>query len=129
MVTTRKLLIDFNSPCYYDVLTYKKGASYEHGKNYFLSSDGIPASLRIPQMCSTISRRLQGAKLFLRGSTSLYGFRAIDLSRKLTRYRIVSAIHAAETLSHRFPWFNIQKHISRCQQSARLAYLCRLCPD
>ncbi len=59
MVTTKISLIDFNSmPCYYDVLT-KKGASYEHGQNYFFSSDGIPASIRIPQMRPTLSGRLQ----------------------------------------------------------------------
>src|SRR3989338_9019667 len=83
MVTTIKLLIDFNSPCYYDVLTYKKGASYEHGKNYFLSSDGIPASLRIPQMRSRLSRRLQDTKFFMYGSIFKHGFRATDISAKV----------------------------------------------
>ncbi len=69
MVTTKISLIDFNSmPCYYDVLT-KKGASYEHGQNYFFSSDGIPASIRIPQMRPTLSGQLQDAKLFVRSTS------------------------------------------------------------
>src|SRR3989339_786790 len=125
MVTTKILLIDFiSTPCYYDVLT-SKGASYEHGQNYFFSSDGIPASLRIPQMRPALSRRLQGAKFFVPGSIFMHGLRATDISRKFTRHRILPAIHADETLSHGFSRFNIKKHISRCQQSARLAYLCR----
>src|SRR3989339_2129834 len=100
MVTTKILLIDFiSTPCYYDVLT-SKGASYEHGKNYFLSSDGIPASLRIPQMRSTLSRRLQGTKFFMYGSIFKHGFRATDISRKFTRYRIVPTLYAPKTLSY-----------------------------
>ena len=58
----------------------------------------------------------------------MHGLRATDVSRKFAQYRIVPAIHAAKALPYGFSRPNIKKHISRCKQSARLAYLCRLCP-
>ena len=126
MLTAKNLLIDLNSiACYFGVPT-SKGASNEHGQNYFFSGYGIPASLRIPQMCYAISRRLQSDKFFMPGSIFMHGFCAIDLSREFTRYRIVFAIYAAKTLPHGVSGVDFPQHISQRQQSTRLAHLCRL---
>src|SRR3989338_4403766 len=96
MITSKKFLIDLNSmPCYFDVPTIK-GASYEHGQNHLFSSNVILTFVRIPQMRPEISGRLQSTKFFMHGSIFMYGFRAIDLSRKFARYRIMLALHATE---------------------------------
>src|SRR3989338_10311316 len=129
MLPAKNLLIDFNSiACYFGV-PISKGASNEHGQNNFFSSYGILASLRIPQMRPALSGRLQGAKFFVHGSIFMHGFFAINLPRKFARYRILSAVHAAETLPHGHPRPGLPQHISQRQQSARLAYLCRLRDD
>ena len=69
-------------PCYYDVLT-KKGASYEHGQNYFFSSNGILASIQIPQMRPTLSGRLQDSKLFVHGSILCMAFAQLTYRENL----------------------------------------------
>ena len=126
---SENLLIDLNLiACYFGVPT-DKGASNEHRQNYFFSGHGILATLRIPQMCCAIPRRLQGAKIFMYGSIFMHGFCATDLSRKPARHHGMFTIHATKTLSHGHPGLNIQKHISRRQQSTRLAYLRRLCAN
>jgi len=126
MLPAKNLLIDLNSiACYFGVPT-NKGASNEHGQNDFFSSHGIPAYLRIPQMRPALSGRLQGAKFFVHGSIFMHGLCAINLPRKFARYRILPAVHAAETLPHGHPRPGLPQHISQRQQSARLAYLCRL---
>src|SRR3990167_8933112 len=126
MLPAKNLLIDLNSiACYFGV-PINKGASNEHGQNDFFSSHGIPAYLRIPQMRPALSGRLQGAKFFVHGSIFMHGLCAINLPRKFARYRILSAVHAAETLPHGHPWPGLPQHVSQRQQSARLAYLCRL---
>src|SRR3990167_5074648 len=122
MLPAKNLLIDLNSiACYFGVPT-NKGASNEHGQNYFFSSDGIPAFVRISKMCYALQRRLQDSKLFMHGSIFVHGLCTIDLSRKFTRHRIMFAIHAIKTLSHGYSWSNIKKHVSRCQRKSRLAY-------
>ena len=125
MLTVKNLLIDLNSiACYFGVPTI--GAFNEHGQNNFFSSHGIFTNIRIPQMCRTISRRLQSTELFMHGSIFMYGFCTINLSRKFARYRIVSEIHATEALSHGHSRSSLSQYISQRQQSTRLAYLCRL---
>src|SRR3990167_10440927 len=100
MLPAKNLLIDLNSMACYFGVPVKKGASNEHGQNNFFSSHGILASLRIPQMRPALSGRLQSAKFFVYGSIFMHGFCAINLPRKFTRYRIMPAIHATETLPH-----------------------------
>src|SRR3974390_2867030 len=48
----------------------------------------------------TLRWKSQGQKLFLSRSVSLHGIRPTDLSRKLARYRSVSARPTEQTLSH-----------------------------
>ncbi len=129
MLTAQNLLIDLNSiACYFGVPT-SKGASNEHGQNNFFSSHGILATVRIPQMCCALSRRLQSAKFFMHGSIFMHGLRAIDLSREPARHRVMLAIHATETLSHGHPRSGLTQYIGQRQQPARLANLRRFCPS
>src|SRR3989338_2797195 len=125
MLTEQNDLIDFNPGlCYFDAPT--KGANNEHGQNCFFSSHGVLAALRIPQMRRALSRRLQGQKFFLHGSIFMHGLRPINLSRKPARYRILSSVHAKQTLSYGHSCSSVTQHAFECKQPKRLAYLCRL---
>ncbi len=71
----KNLLIDLNSnTCYFGVPT-NKGASNEHGQNDFFSSHGIPATLRIPQMCCALPRRTRVKLTCLFEKKSSFGIR------------------------------------------------------
>src|ERR1044072_2404925 len=103
-----KLLIDLKSNfCYFGAPN--QGATNEYRQNNFFSNPGIPTSIRISQMCRALSRRLQSQKFFMHGSIFMPGFCSINLSRKFTRYRIVSDVHAKQTLSYGLSQSNIQK--------------------
>src|SRR3989338_2550170 len=126
MLTTNISVIDLNSfLCYFGASS--KGAANEYRQNCFFSSDGIPASARIPQMCRALSRRLQSQKFFMHGPILMHGLRAINLSRKSARYPSLPTIHADKTLSHGYSWSSVTQHSCECEQSTGLAYLCRLC--
>ena len=62
------LLIDLKLVFWYFGVPDNKGATNEYRQNSFFSNYGILASIRIPQMCRTISRRLQDQKFFVYGS-------------------------------------------------------------
>src|SRR3989304_6903640 len=84
---------------------------------------GFLTATRIPPMRRTLSRPLQSEVVFLYGSISLYGFCAIDLSRKLTGYRNLPPHLAEQTVSRWHPKPHLSYHLGQSQRKSRLAYL------
>src|SRR3990167_6773640 len=116
MVTIKNKLIDLNRlACYFGAPT--RGAANELRQNRLFSAHGIPARLRIPQMCQTLQRRLQDQKFFLHGSISLHGLCAADLSRESARHRSVSQVDALPTLSHGNSLPSVPQHAFKRQLS------------
>ena len=128
MLTTQKIFIDLNLILRY-VGVSSKGAANERRKNCFRPGYGILANVRIPQMCRAIPWRLQGVELYLPRPISMHGFCAIDISRKSSRYPGLLALKAKQTVSHEHPRKSITQYSVECQQSARMAHLCRSCND
>ena len=128
-VMQENLLIDLKLDFWYFGAPDNKGAINEYRQNSFFSNYGILASIRIPQMCRTISGRLQDQNFFVHGSIFVHVFCAINLSRKFARHRIMFAINEQQALSHGYSRFHFQKHLGRCQRKSRLEYLRRLCPS
>jgi len=64
--------------------------AHEFRQDIFFAAHGIPAQLRVPPMCQTISGPLQDQILFLLGSVPLYGFCSTDL----LPIPVISATHS-----------------------------------
>src|SRR3989338_95512 len=128
MLMPKKLFIDLKSLLRY-LGTPNKGPADERRKNCFLPSYGIPANVRIPQMCRAISRRLQGAELYLSRPIFMHGLCANNISRKSARHSGMPAFKAKQTVSYGHPRTSISKHFVERQQSTQLAYLRRFCND
>src|SRR3989344_3635355 len=123
---TKNIFFDLNLPaCYCDA--FQQGASNEYGQNNFFPSHGIPADVRIPQMCRTLSWRTKDTELFLSRSVFEHSFRAVDVSRESSRYRVLFAFNVRASVSHGLPGKNFPEHAGRCKRKTRLAYLLRLC--
>src|SRR3989344_91648 len=73
-------------------------------------------------------RRTQGQDLFLPRALSLHGLCPADLSRELARHRSVPARASRQAVPHGHPEPGFAQHAGRCQRSARLAPLRRVCP-
>ena len=56
-------------------------------------------------------------------------FAQTDISRKSSRHPGLLALKAKQTVSHGHPRKSIAQHSVECQQSTRLAHLCRPCDD
>src|SRR3989338_828600 len=125
---TNNIFFDLNVPeCYCDV--FQQGASNEYGQNNLFPSHGIPADVRIPQMCRAISRRTKDTELFLSRSVFKYSLRAVDVSRESSRYRVLLALNVRTPVPHGLPGKDSQEHSGRCKRKTRLAYLCRFRDD
>ena len=77
-----------------------KEVAYEFWNYYFLSTNGFSINIRIQQMRQALRWKLQGQKFFVLGSVTLHGLCSTHLSRKLARYRSMSAFLPKQTLSH-----------------------------
>jgi hypothetical protein len=47
--------------------------AYERSQDNLLSTDGLPAHVRVSQVCPSLQRQLQGQEVLLLESVSLYG--------------------------------------------------------
>ena len=90
------------------------------------SNNRLSSSLYLSKMCKSLSRSLQGEKLFMPRSISLYGICSNDFQRKFTRHRSLSQGTEKQTLSYGHPRRHISKYFGKCQQNKKLADLCRL---
>ena len=106
-----------------------KGVADVHGTDGVLAVNGLPAQARVQPVCSSLSRQLPGAQVFLPRSVSLHGLRPTHLSGKSAGHGNVSARRAVEALSCRYPWPSLPKHLGRREREQRLAHLGRLRPS
>ena len=100
----------------------------EFRSNCFLSAHGPPASVRVPEMCGPLSRRLSAEVVLLLGPVSGDGLRPADLPREPARHRGLPAFHERQTVPHGIPRQGCALHAGRRQRVPRLAHLCRLRP-
>src|SRR5580658_581011 len=128
MLTTQKIFIDLNSILRYFGVS-SKGAANERRKNCFRPGYGIPADVRIPQMCRAVPWRLQGTELYLSRPISMHGFCTNDISREPSRHPSLLALKAKQIVPHGYSRKSVAQHPVKRQQSTRLAHLCRSCDD
>lgn len=129
MLKPKISFIDFKLQIYYGHFFFKKlkGVANEYRKNSFRSNNGIPPITRISQVCGEIQRKLQSKKLFMFGPVPLHGICSIDVSRKPSRYRSMSACCQNKTLPHGHSGKGFPQYLGRCKRGQGLANLCRLC--
>src|SRR4030043_1470659 len=123
-------VFDFNffSPIGHNLpITDRKGVTKAFRTNHFFSVNELSSETRIQQLCSPVSRRAPHSKFFVFRSIPLHGLRSTDLSGESSRYRNMSAGHAAQALACRVSRTSFPKHVGRCERKTGLAYLRRLC--
>src|SRR2546422_10161260 len=131
MVTRLRAEIDLNlfSVRQHPDAILRQEAAREFGQNDFLSADGLSSFSGIPTMRRPLQWQLQAPALFLLGSVSVHGIRAIDLSGESSRHRSVFALGGYEALPHGHSWWRCAQYTGKCKSGARLAHLRRLCSN
>lgn len=130
-------LIDLKPVLYYGHSNnLQEGVANEFWKNNLCTDNGFSSSVRISQMCQTLSWQLQSTKFFLSRSISMFGICSTYLktqnsclSREFTRYRIVSSANAQQDLSYGDSISNIPYYVSKSKRESKLAYPCRFRPN
>ena len=103
------------------------GGIDELGKAGIRTSYAAFAADNVSEVCGALWRRAQGQELFLSRSISLHGVRPTDISGKPARHRSVSASARKQAVPLGHSESSVAQHAGRCQRSARLAHLRRLC--
>src|SRR5450759_1319982 len=98
---------------------------YARRTDYFRSSDGMVAEIRIRQMRRTISRKPLRQIADLLQAVLDDGICSTHLSGKSARHRNMFAGRGKQALSCWDLQSRAQKHLGRCQRKSRLAYLRR----
>ena len=119
-----KLLLVFSPLCFG---INRSGEGNEQRKKHFFSNHGFLTPLRIKEMYSPLSRRLQGPIVYLFKSILHDGIRAINLSRKSQGHRGMFKCAPIKTIPSGYSIKNIQKYFGGCQQFSRLANIRRFC--
>ncbi len=83
----------------------------------------VSAEVRIQSMRQSVSRKLQGSKLFMLGSILVHVLCAINLQGKPQRHRSMFKLAPTKAVSHGVSWLCIQVYLSRCKRKQRLSYL------
>ncbi len=124
----QKLFFDLNAGVYFSHVfeRLQEGVTNVFRKNGFCSSHGIPADVRIPKMCSALSRQLQNQRVFLPGSVFLHGLCSNNLPPKFARYCNLPESDEQQTLSYGHQVSSVPQYFIKRQQYKRLAHLCRL---
>jgi hypothetical protein len=99
---------------------------YVHGQSRLLSSHGTSTAAYLSSLRSTLSGQSQNSFFFLPRSVSMYGICPVDLPGKPTRHRSLFACSTKQALPHGHSRRHLPQHSVECQQSQRLAHLCRL---
>ena len=103
------------------------GGIDEPGKAGVRASHTTSAADNVSAVRGPVRRRAQGQELFLPRSISVHGVRSTDVWGKSARHRSVSASARKQAVPHGHSKPSVAQHACRCQPSARLAYLRRLC--
>lgn len=106
--------------------TFQEVLDNEFRQTNIFSSHGLFASSHIPPMRQSLSRQLPDKTFHLSRPVLLHGFCSTDLSGKPPRYRSMSPLPAAQTLSHGHEKHRIPLDSCRGQRTKRLAHICRL---
>ena len=104
-----------------------KGIADEYRTDSFFANNGFSPATGIQKVCRTILRKLQGSKVFMYGSVSMYGICSANLSRKSPRHRSMFTCDAIQTLSHGNSQQNFKINFGRRKRKQRLVNLRRLC--
>ena len=112
----------------YPPVSFKGGTADVYRQNHFLPDHRSPAHAYLPTVRPAISWTLESAKLLLSGPVSMHGFRSVDLQRKSSRYRGLSACSRLQAISHGDPSKSLTEHTGRRQRKTGLAYLRRSRP-
>src|SRR5438552_12650771 len=102
---------------------------YERRPHRFRPTAGLPAPIRIRQVCSTLSRQLPRPKVDQLRTVRCHGFCPIDLAREFARHRNMSARSGIQTLSQRHSPTHRSQYAGRRQRNPRLAHLRRFRSD
>ena len=92
------------------------------------AADGFFATSAVHCLCESLARRSPAARLLVPRSISLSRIRAADVSRKLARYRDLSASGGTEAVPRWISREDFAQHAGRRKSHARLAHLGRLRP-
>jgi len=98
-----------------------KEMANEYWTDSLFANNGFSPATRFEKVCQTISRELQGPKVFVHGSVPMYGICSANLSRKSPRYRDMFACDAIQTLSHGNPRQGFKVNFGRRKRKQRLA--------
>ena len=104
----------------------KEGIGHAFRQIGVFSGDGLPSHSHLSAVRPALPRPSQSAALQLSRSIPQYGFCATDLSRESTGHRGLSPCSTKQAVLHRYKKQHFPKYPGQCQQSARLAYLCRV---
>ena len=98
-----------------------KGPDRVQRSLHLLAINGFLSKTRIQQVRPAAQRKPQSKHLYLLGPVHVNGVCSTDRQRKFTRYRNMSSIFRAQTLSRRHSRKHLSQHTGRCQRKARLA--------
>src|SRR3989339_1255593 len=86
------------------------GVSYAHRIHRVFSTHGPSPSARVSQVRESLPWQLQGTVIHLYGPIPVYGLCTTHLSRKLARYRSVSAGRGVQALPHGYTRADSPQH-------------------
>jgi len=104
------------------------GLNYVHWKNNILPINGASSAPRLSQVCGSLSGRFQSQGIHLSRPVSLHGLCPTYVSREPERYRSLSSSSEEQVVSYGNSLFRFPQQPGACQQSPRLADICRSCP-
>lgn len=94
--------------------------AHEFRQNDFLSIDGLIASIRVPQMRSTVQRKLQSQAFHLLGPIPLHGLCSAHLSGEPSRYSDMSSCGSTQALSYGLSRQSLSQYAGQRQSGQRL---------
>ena len=110
-------------------LSYLKGEANVCRHYNLCSHNGSPGMETISDMRCQIPWRSQDQDIQMRRTFSCNGFCAINISRKSSGHRSLSACYGFETISHGYQEYSVKKQSCARKRDPRLAHLSRLCSN
>lgn len=96
-------------------------------QNHLLPTHQVSSTYNLSWMYKVVSRQLQGQRIHVPGSVSLYGLCPTLLLVKPKRYRGLPQISKENTVPYGHQKSGILKYFGQCQLNPELAHICRLC--
>ena len=117
--------LKFTDPCSNSSESFQRGSKNEYRQNRLCSSSQPITHSPFAPVHLPLSWQPQGQAFQLLRPIPVHGIRSTHFSGKFARYRSLSSGSKKQTLPYGYSWWHIQKYAGKCQQSSRLAYLCR----